>query len=90
MQVFLVTSIYSLLVSLFAGFLVYKHAHISVTLAVKFFTFIGWFLGFSIIAFLPLDILLVRTCILTTTFRLKMEKACLLRKKRSKLRKPLL
>ena len=65
MQVFLVTSIYSLLVSLFAGYLVHKHAHSSVNFPVKLFTFVGWFLGFSIIAFLPLDILLVSESLMT-------------------------
>lgn len=59
MQVLLVTSVYSLLVALFTIYLVYKHAHKAVPFPVKFFTFLGWFLGFSIIAFLPLDILIV-------------------------------
>ena len=49
------------LIFLFTVILVYKHSHKDVPLAVKLFTFTGWFMGFSIIAILPLDILIVRT-----------------------------
>ena len=36
----------------------YKHAHSSTPWLVHIATFIGWFMGFSIIAILPVDILI--------------------------------
>jgi len=40
--------------------LVYRYSHKDVGALVKTATFIGWFLGLSIIAILPLDILIVK------------------------------
>jgi hypothetical protein len=39
--------------------LLYKYAHKDAEAGVKFFTFLGWSLGFSIIAILPIDIYIV-------------------------------
>jgi uncharacterized membrane protein len=44
----------------FTLLMLHNYAHESSGYLVKFFTFIGWFMGFSIIAILPLDILIVR------------------------------
>ena len=59
MLVFLVTISEWVSLVAFTVYLVYQHAHKQVSLLVKAFTFIGWFMGLSIIAILPLDILIV-------------------------------
>ena len=45
----------------------YKYAHKECSFAVKAFTFIGWFMGFSIIAVLPVDVLVVFSLISLTS-----------------------
>lgn len=45
------------LLLVFTGVYLWKHAHVTTPWAVRLATFIGWFMGFSIIAILPLDIL---------------------------------
>ena len=47
------------LITVFTVYMLMRHAHKDVAWPVKVFTFIGWFMGFSIIAILPLDILIV-------------------------------
>lgn len=47
------------LIFMFSYLLLRKYAHRDVSLQVKFFTFIGWNMGFSIIAILPFDIYIV-------------------------------
>ena len=44
---------------IFTFYLLWKHAHKETSCLVKFSTFIGWFMGFSILAILPLDIFIV-------------------------------
>lgn len=50
----------SVLICLFTLYLVYTYAHKATSCVVKLVSFIGWFLGFSIIFILPIDILAVR------------------------------
>lgn len=47
------------LVLAFTVWMLYRHASPEVTWLVRGLTFVGWFLGFSIIAILPLDIFIV-------------------------------
>ncbi len=49
------------LLCLFTIVYLYKHAHTSTPWLVRIATFIGWLMGFSIIAILPLDILITTT-----------------------------
>ena len=49
----------SCLIFFFTAFLVRAYAHSQVSWMVKAVAFLGWFLGFSIIFVLPLDILAV-------------------------------
>ena len=60
MFVYTVTVSEWVLLLIFTIYLLYIHAHREVNYAVKLFTFVGWFMGFSIIAILPLDIFIVR------------------------------
>lgn len=46
------------LLFMFTLIYLYKYAHHSTPVLVQIATFIGWFMGFSIIAILPLDILI--------------------------------
>jgi hypothetical protein len=52
--------------ALFTLVYLYKYAHKECSFAVKAFTFIGWFMGFSIIAVLPVDVLVV-FCLISLT-----------------------
>ncbi len=54
------TIVEGFLLFLFTVYYLHRHAHPSCGLPVLFFTFVGWFLGFSILAILPLDILIVK------------------------------
>lgn len=60
MLVTVVTVTQWVLITIFTGYMLIRHAHKDVSWPVKLFTFVGWFMGFSIIAILPLDILIVR------------------------------
>jgi len=53
--------------ALFTLVYLYKYAHKECSFAVKAFTFIGWFMGFSIIAVLPVDVLVVFSLISLTS-----------------------
>eukprot|EP00347_Sterkiella_histriomuscorum_P007168 403349999 len=57
MMLFFLSILQWTLICLFTVYLVSKYAHAKATLLVKAVTFTGWYLGFSIIAILPLDIL---------------------------------
>ena len=57
--------------ALFTLIYLYKHAHKECSYAVKLFTFIGWFMGFSIIAVLPVDVLVVSEINITIDYRAK-------------------
>ena len=58
-SLFITVSIEFILIISFSIYLLRKYAHRDSSFIVKFFTFVGWNLGFSIIAILPLDIYIV-------------------------------
>lgn len=64
MLLFIIGIIEFISILIFTIYLLYQHAHKDTPLVVKVFTFIGWFMGFSILAILPLDIFIVKPKIL--------------------------
>lgn len=60
MLLFIIGIIEFISILIFTVYLLKQHAHKDAPLIVKIFTSIGWFMGFSILAILPLDIFIVR------------------------------
>jgi len=60
MLLYYTAGVEAFLIFIYTIHLLCKYAHRDAGVAVKFFTFIGWSLGFSIIAILPIDIYIVR------------------------------
>lgn len=58
LNVFLI--IEQVLVAAFAFLLIMKYSHVNSSFIVKFMAFLGWLIGFGMIALLPLDIIFVR------------------------------
>ena len=65
MSLLVIVSLEWVFILFFTFLMMMKYAHKDAPILVKIFTFIGWFMGFSIIAILPLDVFVVNPFILS-------------------------